>query len=129
MQYLQELVAADPVESATVRLAFTREGFHIRGKRQAAAASRCGMRYANDLIPYTVYTFIHAFALSFPERHPAKNMANQSKLQLSLLDMEQHELLLIAFAHTFMQLKTHNKCRKHRIFPHHFCYTSPRGMD
>ena len=29
-------------------------GFHIRGKRKrlAAAASGCGMRYANDLIPY-----------------------------------------------------------------------------
>ena len=29
-------------------------GFHIRGKRKrhAAAACGCGMRYANDLIPY-----------------------------------------------------------------------------
>ena len=35
----------------------------------------------------------------------AKNMANQSKLQLSLLEMEQHNLLLIATAYKFMQLK------------------------
>ena len=29
-------------------------GFHIRGKRKrlAAAVCGCGMRYANDLIPY-----------------------------------------------------------------------------
>ena len=41
-------------------------GFHIRGKRKrhAAAACGCGMRYANDVIPY-MYTFTHAFALSF----------------------------------------------------------------
>ena len=59
------------------------------------------MRYANDLIPFT-----HTFALSFPERRRAKKMDNQSKMQLGLLDMEQHELLLIAVAHTFMQLKS-----------------------
>ena len=41
-------------------------------------------------------------------------MANQSKLQLYLLDIEQHELLLIAVAHTFMQLINHNKRRNHR---------------
>ena len=35
-------------------------------------------------------------------------------MQLSLLDMEQHELLLIAVAHKFMQLKTHNKRINHR---------------
>ena len=35
-------------------------------------------------------------------------------MQLLLLDMEQHELLLIAVAHKFMQLKTHNQRRKHR---------------
>ena len=35
---------------------------------------------------------------SFPERRRAKNMANQSRMQLSLLDMEPHELLLIAVA-------------------------------
>ena len=65
------------------------------------------MRYANYLIPYRAYrpTFTHAFALSFPERHRAKNMANQSKMQLSLLDLEQRELLLITVEHTFMQLK------------------------
>ena len=30
-------------------------GFHIRGKRKRLAAAACGygMRYANDLIPYT----------------------------------------------------------------------------
>ena len=32
--------------------------------------------------------------------------------------MEQHELLLIAVAHTFMQLKTHNQRRKHRWWVH-----------
>ena len=41
-------------------------------------------------------------------------MANQSKMQLSLLDMEQLELLLIAVAHKLMQLKTHNKRINHR---------------
>ena len=61
------------------------------------------MRYANDL-----NTFTHTFALSFPERRRAKKMDNQSKMQLYLLDMEQHELLLIAVAHKFRQLKTHN---------------------
>ena len=49
------------------------------------------------------YTFTHAFALSFNERIRVKNMANQSKMQLSLLDMEKYELLPIAVAHTFMQ--------------------------
>ena len=57
------------------------------------------MRYANDLIP-CIHTFTHAFALSFHERRRARNMA---KMQLSLLDMEQYELLLIAAAHTCMQ--------------------------
>ena len=32
----------------------------------------------------------------YGEGFRAKNMANQSKLQLSLLEMEQHNLLLIA---------------------------------
>ena len=41
-------------------------------------------------------------------------MANQSKMQLSLLDMEQLELLLIAVAHKLMQFKTHNKRINHR---------------
>ena len=50
---------------------------------------------------------------SFPERRRAKNMDNQSKIQLCLLDMKQNELLLIAVAHTFMQLKTHNQLRQH----------------
>ena len=39
-------------------------------------------------------------------------------MQLCLLDMEQHELLLIAVAHKFMQLKTHNQRRKHRWWVH-----------
>ena len=41
-------------------------------------------------------------------------MANQSTMQLSLLDMEQHEWLMIAVAHKLMQLKTHNKRINHR---------------
>ena len=45
-------------------------------------------------------------------------MDNQSKMQLCLLDMEQLELLLIAVAHTFMQLKTRNQRRKHRWWVH-----------
>ena len=59
--------------------------------------------------------FTHAFALSSPERRRAKNMANQSKMQLSLLDIGQHELLLIVVAYECMQLKTHNKRRKHDV--------------
>ena len=53
-------------------------GFHIRGKRKrlAAAARGCGMRYANDLIPYT---FTHAFALSFPERLQLKKHIKRRK--------------------------------------------------
>ena len=62
--------------------------------------------------------FTHTFAFSFPERRRAKKMDNQSKMQLCLLDMEQLELLLIAVAHTFMQLKTHNQRRKHRWWVH-----------
>ena len=38
-------------------------------------------------------------------RGRAKNMANQSNMQLSMLDIEQHELLLNAVAHKCMQLK------------------------
>ena len=45
-------------------------------------------------------------------------MDNQSKMQFCLLDMEQLELLLIAVAHKFMQLKTHNQRRKHRWWVH-----------
>ena len=41
-------------------------------------------------------------------------MANQSKMKLSLLDIEQHEVLLIAVAHTFMQLIKQNKRINHR---------------
>ena len=62
--------------------------------------------------------FTHTFALYFPERRRAMKMDNQSKMQLCLLDMEQHELLLIAVAHTFMQLKTHNQRRKQRWWVH-----------
>ena len=71
--------------------AITRKlGFHIRGKRKrlAFAACGCGIRYAND--NDSIHTFTHAFALSFTERRRAKNTANQSKTQLSLLGMEQH---------------------------------------
>jgi len=39
----------------------------------------------------------------------AKNMANQ----LSLLEMEQNNLLLIATSYKFMQLKKRNRQRKH----------------
>ena len=35
----------------------------------------------------------------------AKKLANQSNLQFSLLEMEHHNLLLIATAYKFMQLK------------------------
>ena len=42
----------------------------------------------------------------YAEDFHAKNMTNQSKLELSLLEMEQHNLLLIATAYKFMQLKT-----------------------
>ena len=72
------------------------------------------MRYANDLIPYD---YPCDGTIFFTESRRAKNMANQSKMQLSLLDIEQHELLLISVAHKFMQLKMHNKRRNHRRFP------------
>ena len=52
---------------------------------------------------------LHSLLLNVRRRRRAKTLANQSKMQLSLLDMEQQELLLIAVAHKFMQLKTHNK--------------------
>ena len=45
------------------------------------------------------------FILEYAEDLHAKNMANQSKLQLSLLEMEQHNLLLIATAYKFIPLK------------------------
>ena len=41
-------------------------------------------------------------------------MANQSKMKQSLLDIEQHELLLIAVAHKFTQIIKHNKRINHR---------------
>jgi len=41
----------------------------------------------------------------YVEDFHAKNMVNQSKLQLSLLEMEQHNLLLITSAYKCMQLK------------------------
>jgi len=41
----------------------------------------------------------------YAEDFHTKNVANQSKLQLSLLEMEQHNLLLIATAYKFMQSK------------------------
>lgn len=45
-------------------------------------------------------------------------MANQSKLQRSLLEMEQHNLLIIAMSYTFMQLKKRKIKRKHRWWVH-----------
>jgi len=54
----------------------------------------------------------------YAEDFHAKNMANQSKLQLSLLEMEQHNLLLNATAYKFMQLKKHDKQRKHHWWVH-----------
>jgi len=47
-----------------------------------------------------------------------KNMANQSKLQLSVLEMEQHNLLLITTVYKFMELKKCNKQRKHHWWMH-----------
>ena len=76
------------------------------------------MRYAVCEWSDSIYTFTHTFALSFPERRRAKNMDNQSKMHLFLWDVEQHELLLIAVAHKFMQLKMHNQRRKHRWWVH-----------
>ena len=48
----------------------------------------------------------------YAEDFQAKNTANQSKLQLSLFEMEQHNLLLIATAYKCMQLKKLNKQKK-----------------
>ena len=48
----------------------------------------------------------------------AKNMTNQSKLQLSMLEMEQHNLLVIATAYIFVQLRKRTKQRKHRWWVH-----------
>ena len=99
--------------------------FHIRGKRRQHADA------VFDLFD-SIYLFTHAFALSFPERRRVKNMANQSKMQLSLLDMEQHELLLIVVAHKRMQLKTDNKRRKHDVsvisLPHNFSTASTAAI-
>jgi len=41
----------------------------------------------------------------YTEYFQAKNMANQSKLHLFLLEMEQYNLLLIATAYKCIQLK------------------------
>ena len=49
----------------------------------------------------------------YAEDFLAKNMANQSKFQLFLLEMEQHKLLLIGTAYKIMQLKKTNNQRKH----------------
>ena len=68
----------------------------------------------NRVYIYKLVYIYHAFALSSTERRRAKNMANQSKTQLSLLVIKQHELLLIAVAHKCMHLKTHNKRINHR---------------
>ena len=50
---------------------------------------------------YIPRMFIQEYAKDFH----AKNMANQIKLQLSLSEMEQDNLLLIVTAFKFMQLK------------------------
>jgi len=49
------------------------------------------------------------FIQEYAEDFQAKNMASQFKLQLSLFEMEQHNLLLIATAYKFMQLKKAKK--------------------
>ena len=54
----------------------------------------------------------------YAENFDAKNMDNQSKLQFSLLEMEQHNVLLISTAYKFMQLKKRNKQRKHHWWVH-----------
>ena len=52
------------------------------------------MRYAVRELAYLIpYKLAHALALTFPERHRARNMASRSKMQLSLFDMEQHEFV------------------------------------
>ena len=43
----EAIVAARKVRNSELELVF-----HIRGKRKRLAAYGCGMRYANDLIPY-----------------------------------------------------------------------------
>ena len=48
----------------------------------------------------------------------AKNMTNQSKLQLSMLEIEQHNLLVIATAYIFVQLRKRTKQRKHHWWVH-----------
>jgi len=45
---------------------------------------------------------LRILARIFATDYYAKNMANQSKLRLSLLEMEQHNLFLIATAYKFM---------------------------
>ena len=69
------------------------------------------LRFSNNLFQYTI---IHAFAISFPEHFHANNMAIQSNMPLCRLDMEQHELLPIVVAYTFMQLKMNDMRRKLR---------------
>ena len=54
----------------------------------------------------------------YAENFDAMNMDNQSKLQFSLLEMEQHNVLLISTAYKFMQLKKCNKQRKHHWWVH-----------
>ena len=45
---------------------------------------------------------LRMFIQEYDQDFHSKNMANQSKLQLSLLEMEQHNLLLIATGYKFM---------------------------
>ena len=65
----------------------------------------CGMRLVICIIVYN--RFFHAFPVSFDGDFPPEKMANQCKLQLSQLEMEQQNLLLIAVVHKFKQLKTY----------------------
>ena len=65
-------------------------GFHIRGKRKrvATAACGCGMRYANDLIPYIRLPMrLHSLLLNVVV---SRTWLISKKMQLSLLAMEQH---------------------------------------
>ena len=72
-------------------------------RRQSRRRNRSKTRSMESRLDLIPYTFTHAFAFSFTERRRTKNM-----------DIEQHGLLLIAVAHTFMQLITHNMRINHR---------------
>ena len=74
------------------------------------------MRYANDLIPYIRLPIrLHSLFLNVVV---PRTWIISPKCNFVCWIMEQLELLLIAVAHTFMQLKTHNQQRKHRWWVH-----------